>query len=160
MTDPCNKGPDIDKLNHKVDNLIEAQRATSADLKEAINRLASIVEADIETRAAVEQLKKDREILYAKYHGIDARTDAIEIRNARCDGAGIFENFPTVWNYIQQEKGWRRFLPGVMTFLSFLLLLFSTLSDKVVLTYDHPELKKDPRGSVKRDVGIDFNERH
>jgi hypothetical protein len=42
-----------------------------------------------------------------------------------------------------------------MTFLSFLLLLFSTISNNMTFSHDHPELMGDPRGSVKQDVGID-----
>ena len=70
MTEPCNKGPDIDNLNKKVDSLIDAQRATSQDLKQAIEKLTAIIMADIETRAEVEQLKKDREILFNLTRGV------------------------------------------------------------------------------------------
>lgn len=161
MTDPCNKGPDIDRLNTKVDSLIAAQQATSTDLKQAIDKLTSVIMTDIETRAEVEQLKKDREITYRLVHSIVARLDAIEIRNAKCDGAGIFENFPKVWDYIQQEKGWRRFLPALLTGLSFLILLFNSFGDNFVTKHRHDTLlTKDPRGSVKQDVGVDTRQTH
>lgn len=149
----CSKAPDIDTLSHKVDVLIDAQQATSSKLEKAINRLTSVIETDIETRAAVEQLKKDREMLFARYHGIDARVDAIEIRNAKCDGLGVFNKWDTVWNFIQQEKGWRRFIPALLTAASFLILLWTTFGDKVTSNHTH-DLDQDPRGSTSQTYGI------
>ena len=127
MTEPCDKGPDIEQLKVdqaeikteqvsqgiKLDQVLDNQQQLGTDFKDALSRLTSIIEEEIGTRKDVEQLKKDREILYEK-RGVDAaRIAAIEVRNAKCDGLGVFEKFPMVWDFMQQEKGWRRFVPGV-----------------------------------------------
>lgn len=148
MTDPCGKGPDIDRLQVeqgkqgrkideqgvKIDQVLANQANTTRELKEAIDRLTRIIESDIETRKDVEQLKKDREILYEKSRKDGDRIEAIEMRNARCDGAGIFERWPILWDFYQTqhgkanqfnqvynwylgERGVRRFIPAAMAFI-------------------------------------------
>ena len=153
--EPCNKGPDIDKLNSKVDHLADLHKANSSDLKQAINRLTAIIEADIETRAAVEQLKKDREVLYAKYHGIDARVDGIETLAHQYKGAKIYDRVPVLWDWRQQEMGWRRFLPAMLAGLSFLILLYNTFNANFTVPHTHI-----PRGDVVEDYGVVPQTRH
>jgi len=162
MTEPCNKGPDIDKLKveqirqgEKLDRVLINQETQAKDLKQAIDRLASIIEADISTRKDVEQLKKDRETLFSKVHLTDGRVSAIEVRNAKCDGAGIFEKFPRVWDWYQGELGWRRFIPATMAVLSFLFAMFTFLANHTTIEefpYSHVP---DPRGGVVSDYGVD-----
>ena len=157
--DHCDKGAEIESLQKgqvtqeaKMDLILHNQQELSTDLRGALDRLTSIIEEDIGTRKDVEQLKKDREILFDMQRADVVRIDAIEIRNARCDGAGIFENFPTMWNWYQQHKtaaesvdaiicamkkkvdkvhawylgemGWRRFIPAALTIISALLAIY------------------------------------
>lgn len=136
MTEPCGQGPQIVELqktqaaqNNKLDRLHENQTEATRDLKTAISELTKIVRADIQTRAEVEQLKKDREILFSMASSAAGRLEEIELRNAKCDGAGIFENFPKVWNWYQQELGWRRFAPAAMTIITGMLALYVTISE-------------------------------
>ena len=131
MTEPCDKGPAIAELQKssiehglKVDQVLENQKSLGDTMTAALNRLTSMIEADIGTRKDVEQGKKDIERLYLKGRRTEERVESIEIRNAKCDGLGVFKKWDTVWNFIQQEKGWRRFLPASMAFLSFLILLY------------------------------------
>lgn len=141
--------------NVKLDQVLDNQKQFSIDIKQAIDGLTKIIMADIETRKDVEQLKKDQEILFAMTHTESIRLDAIELRNARCDGAGIFENFPKMWNWYQQhesaatnfhevvvgirnkvdtvynwylgEMGWRRFIPAAIAIVSALLAIYVSL---------------------------------
>lgn len=155
----CNKGPDIDSLKKsqmqqglKIDQILESQRTTAAELKQAIDGLTAIIKSDIETRKDVEQLKKDREDLFALIRTGEQRLGKIEHRNAICDGAGVLERFPKVWDWYMKhdtasqnidnlicsikkkvdkvynwhlgELGWRRFIPAMMTFLCAAIVVY------------------------------------
>lgn len=164
----CSKGPDIEKVKKiqaeqgvtlaqqsvKLDRLLDSHDALSVDLKAAIDRLTAIIEADIGTRKDVEQLKKDREVLYQKTHKVEGRVSSIEVRNAKCDGAGIFEKFPKVWDWFQAELGWRRFLPSVMAFLSALFAIITFMSAHVDAEKTSHIHTPDPRGGVTTDYGV------
>jgi hypothetical protein len=130
----------------KIDQILINQTELGIDIKQAIEGLTKIIMADIEIRKDVEQLKKDREITFATQRAVVNRIDAIDLRNARCDGAGIFENFPRMWDWYQKheqktkncdakievirkkvdkvytwqlgEMGWRRFLPAAAAFIA------------------------------------------
>jgi hypothetical protein len=158
--DPCDKGPEIKKLQEnqnkqdkkldrhdiKLDQVLESQVALSTDIKDAINGLTKIIMADVETRAAVEQGKKERELLFNKVRDVEEAVVEIKERNAKCDGAGIFENFPKmydwytaniaksnqfvkVYDWYLGELGWRRFFPTILTIVSFIILLYVTFGD-------------------------------
>jgi hypothetical protein len=141
MSDPCDKGPEIKKLqeeqsaqskllashDHKLDQVLENQQLLGKTMTQALNRLTSMIEADIGTRKDVEQGKKDVERLYDKARDIAERVDVIEIRNARCDGAGIFDEWPSIRKFVNQQKGLQRFIPTtaalISTFLAILIAL-------------------------------------
>lgn len=139
--EPCDKGPEISKLqeiqreqdkkldrhDYKLDQVLQNQIALGEDIKQAINGLTEIIKADVETRAAVEQGKKERVILFEKARTVERRVDAIDIRNARCDGAGIFDEWPKIREFVQQEKGIRRFIPYALTTMTGLMTLFNLL---------------------------------
>jgi len=171
MGEPCDKGPAIEAVkleqhklliaqasqNSKIDHILENQLQLGSDIRQAIDGLTRIIIADIETRKDVEQLKKDREILFDMQ-----RADALQIirineRTARFDGAGIFENFPRMWNWYQQheaadvaddmtikilnnkvdtlhnwylgELGWRRFIPVTLAAISTCLAIYIAISN-------------------------------
>ena len=139
----------------KIDQILINQEQLGTDIKQAIEGLTKIIMADIEIRKDVEQLKKDREILFSMQRVDVARIEIIEKRNAKCDGAGIFENFPTMWNWYQQHKaktesyeaivkavkakvdkmhiwylgemGWRRFFPAAAAFVAACAAIFVAL---------------------------------
>lgn len=134
MHDDCTERESIRKLevnsqamDSKLDLVIENQKILASDLKQTLDRLTKIIEEDIGTRKDVEQGKKERAILFDKVRSVEQSVVAIGIRNARCDGAGIFENFPVVWAFVQQEKGVRRFIPYALTVLMGLMTLYSAM---------------------------------
>ena len=161
MTDPCEKGPVIEVLQKtqieqgaKLDQVLENQVLQNKTMTDALNRLTSMIEADIGTRYEVEQGKKERELLFDFRRNDVARIEAIEIRNAKCDGLGVFKKWNTVWDFIQQEKGWRRFVPAAMTGISFLIVLWATLGTiNTSNEHEHTHVP-DPRGVNKIDVGV------
>jgi hypothetical protein len=114
-------------LGVKVDQVLENQRVLGETMTTALNRLTSIIEEDIGTRKDVEQGKKDIERLYLKARAADDSIAEITLRNAKCDGAGIFDNWLTVWNFIQQEKGWRRFAPAAMAFAAWIAVMYDKI---------------------------------
>lgn len=166
MGTPCDKGPTIEAVQSaqhrltieqieqgsKLDRVLEQQAQFGSDIKQAIEGLTKTIMTDIETRKDVEQLKKDRELLFEMHRVSAAQTARIVERNARCDGAGIFENFPRLWNWYQQheasnladdiatadlknkintihawylgELGWRRFIPTTLATISTLLAIY------------------------------------
>jgi hypothetical protein len=140
----------------KIDQILINQTELGIDIKQAIEGLTKIIMADIEIRKDVEQLKKDREITFATQRAVANRIDAIEIRNAKCDGAGIFENFPkmyewyisniekskqfsVLWRWYLGELGWRRFIPIILSFITCLLALYVTFAE---MTHDDAEMDK------------------
>jgi len=150
MSDPCGQEPVIKelqsnqvKLDAKVDQVLDNQKQLGSDLKDMIGRLTAIIEADIGTRMEVEQGKKEREILFASHRKDAARIEAIEIRNAKCDGLGVFDKFPKVWDFYklhagkegqfdkvwnryQQDTGIRRFVPAGSAFICTAAVIYTT----------------------------------
>ena len=124
MTTPCDKGPEIAAVQQatykqglKISQMLDNQQTLSSTMTAALDRLTATIEADIGTRKDVEQGKKDIKRLYTKSREIAVEIRAINERNTLYDGKGVFDKFDTVWNFIQQEKGWRRFIPATMTFI-------------------------------------------
>jgi hypothetical protein len=157
MSDPCAKADQIEEQGKmlveqgvvlhqqgaKLDQMLHNQEVLATDLKQALDRLTSIIEEDIGTRKDVEQLKKDREILFVSHRKDADRIEAIEIRNAKCDGLGVFEKFPKLWDFFQvharsekdfnkvwewyiMEQGIRRFLPAVGTVVCTAAVIYTT----------------------------------
>jgi len=166
---PCDKGPIIDAVSKeqekiraeqmtqyvKLDLVLQNQQQFGQDIKQAIDGLTRILLADIETRKDVEQLKKDREILFDLQREDAAQIARINQLADRYTGAGIYENYPKLWNWFQQheaaevaddttcniykakvdvlhnwylqEMGWRRFIPGALTIVSTFLVIYVSL---------------------------------
>lgn len=136
MKDDCTRGPELELLKkeqsnqgHKLDQVLENQRALGETLTAALNRLTDMIEADIGTRKDVEQLKKDRDTLYSLRRTDDGRIEELELRDAKFDGAGIFKRFPKVWDWYQQQLGVRRFVPAASALTSVAVLLYMTFID-------------------------------
>lgn len=91
-------------VDAKVDLILENQKVLATDLKQTLDRLTSIIEEDIGTRKDVEQGKKERELLFVMSRKNGEDIAEIKVRNAKCDGAGIFDNFPKMWDWFQQHE--------------------------------------------------------
>jgi len=90
----------------------------ASELKESITKMTDILIESTKHSADIAQLKRETNLLFEQDRVVTGRVELIEQRNAKCDGAGIFERFPEVWDWFQQERGWRRFLPTFMAFLA------------------------------------------
>lgn len=155
MSDPCDKGPEIQALRKEqteqgiyIKAILENQVQASADMKESIDKMTKLIIEGNSTRQEVEQGKKERAVLFTMARHAEEHLSAIDVRNARCDGAGIFEQWPAVKTYIDQDKGFRRFIPAMTGFLSFLILLYVTFSSP-----DEPSKKVDFDHNHKSSVG-------
>ena len=170
MTIPCEQAEVILKLETsqhkqgaKIDLILSNQEQSARDMKAAIDKLTTIIMTDIERRMEVDQLKKDREIIYDSLRDMTHQVEVINVRNAKCDGAGIFENFPIIWEWYQTVKqpavdfqrvwkwylgelGWRRFIPALMTVLSFVILLYVTFAEPTVSKIDYDRAHKSSVG--------------
>ena len=114
---------------HKLDQVLDSQRVLGETMTSALNRLTDMIEVDIGTRKDVEQLKKDRDTLFSLRRTDEHRIEAIELRDAKFDGAGIFKRFPKVWDWYQQELGIRRFVPAVSALVSLAVLIYVKFFD-------------------------------
>lgn len=170
MGDPCDKGPIIDEVkrsqqliafeqnaqNTKMDQILANQLQLGTDIKQAIDGLTKILLADIETRKDVEQLKKDREILFELRREDGAQIARIIQLADRFSGARVLENTQEMWNWYQQhrtaesafrmdldntktklgtvhdwylgEMGWRRFIPATAAVISVLLTIYVSVT--------------------------------
>jgi hypothetical protein len=173
MTIPCEQEPVIRNQGEKIDQILANQEQSARDMKAAIDKLTTIIMTDIERRMEVDQLKKESELHFEKNRNLAEKVDAIEVRNAKCDGAGIFDNFPIIWNWFQahkdsdidfkkmwrwylMEQGWRRFVPATMTVLTGLLALYIGMQSISNGTDDgQPHIhREDPIGSSVKDFGV------
>ena len=136
MTDECTRGPEFEQIrqqqsnqDHKLDQVLENQRVLGENMTSALNRLTDMIEVSIGTRKDVEQLKKDRDTLFSLRRTDEHRIEAIELRDAKFDGAGIFKRFPKVWDWYQQELGIRRFIPAASALVSLAVLIYVKFFD-------------------------------
>lgn len=125
MPQPCEQADKIAAQGEILQEIRREQKEQRTEQKEHRRELQSSIEKLTEilitsTRQAEEISRNSSDInrLYAKERELEDRVGDIEDRNARCDGAGIFERFPQVWDWFQQEKGWRRFIPTMMAVLA------------------------------------------
>lgn len=135
------------KILESMKNLSINQDNLSDSLKRSLDRLEQILLAEVENKKDIIQLRKESDLLFTKGREIDCRLDLIDVRNAKCDGSGIFKDFPKVWNWYQQEVGWRRFIPAAMTIITTLLAAYVTFSE---VNYKHIDIAivPDPTGQI------------
>jgi hypothetical protein len=105
------------------------------------DRLEAILLADMERRTQMDQALRDIDTLYVDSRAQHKELDSIKQRNATCDGAGVMDKneemwiwyqanitkskqFTEVWNWFQQEKGWRRFVPTMLTVITGILAIY------------------------------------
>ncbi len=153
MTEPCEQEDKIKDIQNTNISILKNQELLSSqhlDLVQKLDgffsRLEVILLADVERRKDIDQLIKDTDHLHKHVRDNSEEIKHINERNARCDGAGIFENFPKMWNWYQGHKdsaidfkkmwlwylgelGWRRFVPAAMTMVTALLALYVTFAE-------------------------------
>ena len=140
---PCEQEGEIKKLVTKAE---ESQRI-NADLvrgqKDLANqhvllvqkldgffdRLEAILLADMERRTQMDQALRDIDQLFKDSRQMHAEVDAIHTRNALCDGANVISRTDKMWTWMQQEQGWRRFLPVAISLIVGLLAIYVTITD-------------------------------
>jgi hypothetical protein len=143
MTNPCEQEHHITALTVKVDEgtknqavLMKGQEALAVQhmvlvqkLDSFFDRLEAILLADMERRTQMDQALRDIDKLYKQQREIHENVDAIHTRNAICDGAGVMAKTDKMWIWMQQEQGWRRFLPVAISLIVGLLAIYVTITD-------------------------------
>lgn len=173
MKHPCEQEDTIHNIEKTNASILKSQEMLASqhlDLVQKLDgffsRLEVILLADVERRKDIDQLIKDTNHLHEHARLNTEKIAAIEQRNAMCDGAGIFDNFPKMWNWFQGNKkmldkfeslyqwylgelGWRRFIPVAMTVITGLLALymaFAQVNQKYEPTTKQQIELNDPRG--------------
>lgn len=146
---PCEQEKNIILVLANQRSLQESQLELSSTLKESMSQLREILLSEVANKKDIEQLKKENDLLFSRIKLVDQRVGRIEVRNAVCDGAQILARFPKVWDFYQQEQGWRRFLPAAMTFISLLLAIYISLVGSDSPFHGHTSFELDPRGSSR-----------
>ena len=120
-----------------ISRIMEGQNTLVKELKDSFSRLENILLADVEHRKDIAQLKKESDILFnkqrltdetvvASFGNVNGRISQIEHTRALYDGAEVLSRSKTMWDWRQQELGWRRFIPAAMAALAWL----ATMVDK------------------------------
>jgi len=141
----CGQETNIRAILINQEALQKSHLELASTLKESMNQLKEILLAEVANKKDIDQLKKEHDLLFPAIRATKERVDRIEIRNAKCDGAGIFENFPKLWNFYQQEQGWRRFVPAACAIVALLCTLYVTFGD--IVSYS-PDNKVTPHSHV------------
>jgi hypothetical protein len=126
---------------NKIDMILETLHTQTATFNDSIKELTQVLLQNARHGEVMLQLKKENDLLFISQRDLKKEVGLIKQRNAKCDGAGIFENFPkmhdwyiankekmvyitTVWTWYQRELGWRRFIPAAMTILTGLMAIY------------------------------------
>jgi len=183
MSQPCEQAEIIvalEKSQHeqskKIDAILETLRTQTETFNSSIKELTQVLLQNARHGEVLLQLKKENDLIFNSLRDVKTDVQAIKERNAKCDGAGIFENFPKIWDWYTAhrksdvdidkmwkwylgELGWRRFLPAVLAVISTVMAIYISLHQ--INTHDHGiALSKDPRGAIKQDVGVDVRNTH
>jgi hypothetical protein len=130
----------------KIDMILETLHSQTTTFNDSIKELTQVLLQNARHGEVMLQLKKENDLLFVSQRDLKKEISLIKQRNARCDGAGIFENFPKmyswyqaniekskqfaiVWTWYNQELGWRRFVPTAMALITGLLALYVTFTE-------------------------------
>jgi len=144
---PCEQADKIEKQGMLLEDIAKTQKEHRTEFQESIKRLTDILIENTKHDAALTQARKELDLLFEKTRYNEHRIEAIEVRNARCDGAGIFENWPKVrdfylsyiplkekteklWNKYQQDEGVRKWIPLTISVIAIIITIL-TYMDRI-----------------------------
>lgn len=178
---PCEQEGEIRKLVTKAEDAERANRALADGQRDLANqhvvlvqkldsffdRLEAILLADMERRTQMDQALRDIDQLFKHQRELHQDVDAIHTRNALCDGANVIGKTDKMWTWMQQEQGWRRFLPVAISLIVGLLAIYVTITDiqdrsemqefkQQVWEHYQEQIKygRDPRGTSPSTYGV------
>jgi len=177
MAEECDKGEIIEALKkgqaeqgQKIDAILETLQTQTKTFNDSIKELTQVLLQNARHGEVLLQLKKENDLIFTSLRETKTDIQKIKERNAKCDGAGIFENFPklwtwnkkhkesdvnfdTLWKWYLIEKGWRRFVPGVLTIVTSLLAIYIALHQ--IAGPPHTHVDGGPnRGAVSETYGV------
>lgn len=141
MAAPCDQTTNIESIKEEQANsrIVQAQLLRNQEIQaerqdalvkkldEFFNRLEKILITDVERRKDIESVTKDTDILYKEYRELSHRMDIGEQFRSNYVNNKTGEKVSDLWNWFNQEKGWRRTIPYVMAAISTLSALFTFL---------------------------------
>jgi hypothetical protein len=134
MTQPCEQQDNIRDIQLVNRDILRNQELMATQhiqlvtkLDDFFCRLETILLADAERRTQLVQALQDVDQLFKDNRAIKKDLQEIHEWKATLEGAGILINFPKVWNFFQQEQGWRRFVPAAMSLVTGLLAIYITM---------------------------------
>jgi len=139
---PCEQADKIEKQGKLLEDIARAQKDHRTEFQQSIQKLTDILIENTKHDAALSQARKELDLLFDKTRTNEHRIEAIEMRNARCDGAGIFESWPKIrdfylsfvplkekteklWNKYQQDEGVKKWIPLAISVIAILITLLS-----------------------------------
>jgi len=142
MTAPCENQLKIDQLVtdsvlsketskqmlRNQQSLAEQHLLLVTKLDGFFERLEVILLADMERRTQLAQTMQDVNQLYGDSRELRIRMADMETTKAQYDGANIYTRVPKLWEWYQQEQGWRRLIPTIMTIITGLFAIYISLS--------------------------------
>ena len=147
MTSPCENTDllkahtlGIDKIAAKQDRIEESHRELVQEIRSMVHEMRAMFGADIEMRKDVEQLRKENDLLFEKVREgrreCEARADrfqtaadSLSIWRAGVEARIDPKKIDMMHDFIQQEHGWRRFVPAAFAFIAVLISLGSCARD-------------------------------
>ena len=183
MPDPCEQADVIKKQgkamselksgqvaqSNKIDMILETLHTQTSTFNDSIKELTQVLLQNARHGEVMLQLKKENDLLFISQRELKQEVGLIKQRNSRCDGAGIFENFPVmyswylankekmvqfggVWQWYNQELGWRRFVPTAMALITGLLALYVTVAE--LNHSDELEDRKEIEAYILENYGV------
>ena len=126
----------IDKIAAKQDRIEESHRELVQEIRSMVHEMRAMFGADIEMRKDVEQLRKENDLLFEKVREgrreCEARADrfqtvadSLSIWRAGVEARIDPKKIDQMYDFIQQEHGWRRFAPAMISLIAVLIALGS-----------------------------------
>lgn len=109
---------DTTRIETSVGSLVEKQ-------ERFLDKLEAVLLEDRDMKKDIEQAQKDIDAVGDKIRQIKSDVDSCKETRAKMQGMGVMERFPKVWDWYQQEQGWRRFIPTAMAGLAWLATMYN-----------------------------------
>lgn len=130
----------LNKITAKQDRIEESHRELVQEIRSMVKEMRAMFGADIEMRKDVEQLRKENDLLFEKVREgrrecearadrFQATADALSLWKAGIEARIDPKKLDLMHDFIQQEHGWRRFVPAAFAFIAVLISLGSCASE-------------------------------
>lgn len=103
------------KLLENQETLAKHQDALVQKLDSFFSRLEIVLITDVERKKDIDVLGKEHEVLFERQRSLSKRVTDVE---RILEGANVSTHLNTIWDWYQQERGWRRLIPSIFSVVS------------------------------------------